>query len=136
MQRPPRFFDTNIWVYAVTATDPRSTVARAWVQQDGHVNLQVLNEFVNVLRKKLALDWSDIDDCLRLVHRHCQVHALGAEVHELALHLGRRHALQWYDALIVAAALTAGCDELLSEDLQHGQLFEQRLRVRNPFRPD
>lgn len=37
------------------------------------------------------------------------------------------------DALIVAAALEAGCDRLLSEDLQHGPKIDG-LRVENPFR--
>ena len=35
--------------------------------------------------------------------------------------------------MVVASALIAGCEELLSEDLQHGQLIERRLRIRNPF---
>jgi predicted nucleic acid-binding protein len=36
--------------------------------------------------------------------------------------------------MIVAAALLAGCKRLYSEDLQHGQVFERQLSVRNPFR--
>ena len=38
-----------------------------------------------------------------------------------------------WDALIVAAALHQGCETLLSEDLQHGQIIEG-VRVVNPFR--
>jgi predicted nucleic acid-binding protein len=38
-----------------------------------------------------------------------------------------------YDALIVAAALEAGCTTLYSEDLQSGPLIDRRLRIRNPF---
>jgi predicted nucleic acid-binding protein len=38
-----------------------------------------------------------------------------------------------FDAMIVASALHAGCDTLLSEDMQHGMKFA-RLRIVNPFR--
>jgi predicted nucleic acid-binding protein len=38
-----------------------------------------------------------------------------------------------WDALIIAAALATGCDTLYSEDLQNGQIFEERLTVKNPF---
>jgi predicted nucleic acid-binding protein len=43
-----------------------------------------------------------------------------------------RYRLSWYDSLIVAAAMQAECDVLISEDLQHGQKFGS-LRVENPF---
>ncbi len=35
--------------------------------------------------------------------------------------------------MIVAAALLAGCDTLLSEDTQDGHLIDDRLRIVNPF---
>jgi predicted nucleic acid-binding protein len=38
----------------------------------------------------------------------------------------------FFDSLIIAAALSAGCDRLYSEDLQHGQLIEG-LTIVNPF---
>lgn len=49
-----------------------------------------------------------------------------------AVALKSRYQLHFYDALIVAAALQAGCDRLISEDFQHGQRFES-LTVHNPF---
>ncbi len=36
-------------------------------------------------------------------------------------------------ALIVAAALLAGCTTLYPEDLRHGQVIERQLTIRNPF---
>jgi len=49
------------------------------------------------------------------------------------LALCRDHSLAFYDALIVAAAVEAGCDRLYSEDLQHGRRFGDCVVV-NPFR--
>lgn len=50
-----------------------------------------------------------------------------------AMTVGTRYGLSHWDALIVAAALATDCDILYSEDMQHGQVFEDRLTVRNPF---
>jgi predicted nucleic acid-binding protein len=36
--------------------------------------------------------------------------------------------------MIVAAALHAGCDTLLSEDMQHGLTLAEGLRIMDPFR--
>ena len=44
----------------------------------------------------------------------------------------RRDRISW-DALILTAAAVAGCEEVLSEDLRHGQSFG-RVRIVNPFR--
>jgi predicted nucleic acid-binding protein len=43
-------------------------------------------------------------------------------------------ALEMMDAVIVAAALQAGCDTLWSEDMQHGMTLDEGLRIVNPFR--
>jgi predicted nucleic acid-binding protein len=59
---------------------------------------------------------------------------LTVTVHEAGLRIARQYGYRIYDALIVAAALDAGCTELLSEDMQHGQSIEG-LTLRNPFKP-
>jgi len=58
--------------------------------------------------------------------------ALTAETHTAALGLAREHGLAFYDALIVAFAIEAGCDTLYSEDMQHGRDLAS-LTIRNPF---
>jgi predicted nucleic acid-binding protein len=52
-----------------------------------------------------------------------------------AIATSREQSLPFWDALIVRAALDAGCDTLLTEDLQHDRIFEG-LRVQNPFLGD
>jgi len=49
-----------------------------------------------------------------------------------ALDLPARWQFGFYDALVVAGALTAGCTRLLTEDLHHGQRVEQ-LTIVSPF---
>jgi predicted nucleic acid-binding protein len=55
------------------------------------------------------------------------------ETHQSGLRLAERHGFSIYDSFIVAAALAAGCDTLWSEEMQHGMVIEQRLRIANPF---
>jgi len=48
------------------------------------------------------------------------------------LDVRQRWRFSFCDSLIVAAALSAGCRRLLTEDLQHGQRVEG-LTIENPF---
>ena len=49
------------------------------------------------------------------------------------MRIAERDGIAFYDALIVAAALAAGCATLLTEDMQDGSVVEGRLTIRNPF---
>ena len=51
---------------------------------------------------------------------------------ERAWLLQDHYSLSWWDALIVAAAQSSNCKVLLTEDLQHGQVFDD-VRVVDPF---
>ncbi len=61
-----------------------------------------------------------------------QVTASEALYHR-ALDVQARWRFSFYDSLIIAGALSAGCRTLLSEDLQHGQVLDS-LTVIDPFR--
>ena len=127
------FFDTNVLVYAVLSDDPRCATAVTLVTAGGAVSIQVLNEFVNVARNKLKWPWVDIEATLALVlSRSEQVRDISLSTHQTAVGLSRDHNIAFYDALIVAAALEAGCDTLFTEDMQHGRKFG-RLTIVNPF---
>lgn len=63
----------------------------------------------------------------------CEVVPVDKETISEAMRLATHYSLSHWDALIVAAALLAGCDTLYSEDMQHGQVFEGRLTIINPF---
>ncbi len=127
------FLDTNIVVYAFASNDPRSEKADALLKAGGAISVQVLNEFVNVLRRKQRRDWAEIDDAIGVLKGLLDPpYPLTVEMHEAAIGIARQYGYSIYDSLIVAAALRAGCATLYSEDLQHGQTIE-RLTIRNPF---
>jgi predicted nucleic acid-binding protein len=126
------FFDTNVLVYTVTS-DPRKMQADRVLRGGGVVSVQVLNEFVSVARRKLKHDWPDIELALSQFRLSFDaVRPLTLDTHTSAVALARSHGLAFYDALVVAAAVEAGCDILYSEDMQHGRIIGG-LTIRNPF---
>ena len=72
---------------------------------------------------------------LELIRQLCEPAVpLTRETHEDAVSMARRYKLHFYDSLIIAAAVQAGCTVLYSEDLHHGQKIGN-LRIENPFLP-
>jgi len=60
--------------------------------------------------------------------------AIAVETPEAALRIAQQHGYGIHAAMIVAAALEAKCSTLYSEDLQDGQVIDERLTMQNPFR--
>lgn len=129
------FLDTNVIVYAFSSNDPRRDKAEALLHVGGVISVQVLNEFVSISRRKVHRDWDEIEHALKVLKTLlAPPEPLTAETHAAAILIARRYRFGFYDALIVAAALHAGCSLLYSEDLQSGQRVE-RLTIENPFLP-
>ena len=126
------FLDTNILVYA-QQTGPKATIARDLIAQGGTISVQVLNELTNVLRKKDNRSWRDIELVLDDVDNALEpASPLTAATTRAGLALARDHGFAFFDALIIAAAIEAGCDVLYTEDLQHGRSIGG-LNIVNPF---
>lgn len=129
------FFDTNVLIYAVAKNDPRSAKAEALVASGGIVSIQSLNEFVSVARRKLGMTWKEVREFLDLISILCPDPApISLDTYRGALAIAERYRYGIYDALVVSAALEAGCRTLYSEDLQDGQIINRQLTIRNPFR--
>jgi predicted nucleic acid-binding protein len=128
------FFDTNVLIYAVAQDDPRSTQAEELLASGGVLSVQILNEFVSVARRKVLMPWSEVTEALDAFRALCPSPLpITIEMHEAALRIAEKHGCSIYDALVVAAALDAGCATLYSEDLRDGQTIDGKLTIRNPF---
>ena len=97
------------------------------------ISTQVLSETANVASKRLGLSVSEIRKLITSLEAMCRVEVISLVTIHAALDIRERYTFSWYDSLIVAAALEAGCDTLYSEDMQDGQEVEGRLRIVNPF---
>src|ERR1700748_1866613 len=108
------FFDTNILIYAATS-DAKKQRAADCLGRGGCASVQVLNEFVHVARRKLRHDWPQIELALGLSRASLdEVVPIPLHTHAGAVPVAREHGLSFYDALIVASAIEAGCDTLYS----------------------
>lgn len=137
----PVFLDTNIFVYAFLASEPRKRAKAVELIEScldsgrGCISYQVVQEFANVARKKFATRLS-AGDCKAFIDAAMQplnrVASSTALIHT-ALDLQDELKHSFYDSLMIAAALQAGAETLYTEDLQHWQLVRGVLRIANPF---
>lgn len=134
MKGAERFFDTNVLLYLLSADQDKADRAEAALAAGGSVSIQVLNEFASVASRKLGMPIPEIREALAVIRAVCRVEPMSEDTHDLGLKVAERYGLSVYDSMIVASALLAGCKSLLTEDLQDGQTFDGRLKVRNPFR--
>ncbi|PIX97178.1 MAG: VapC toxin family PIN domain ribonuclease [Hydrogenophilales bacterium CG_4_10_14_3_um_filter_63_21] len=129
----PVFVDTNIAVYAFGLDAAKKAKGRDLLARQPTISTQVVNEFLNVCRVKLKLEIATRHALARELIAGCDVVVVDSNVVGKAMTLEAQTGLSYWDCLIVASALLSGCGTLYSEDMQHGQIFEGRLTVLNPF---
>ena len=127
-----RFIDTNIFLYLLEG-GPKAEMAEREIGAGGLVSVQVLNEILANCIRKARMSWDEAGEFLAGLRELVEVCDLTEDVHDLGRALGSRYGLSVYDAMIVAAALLNGCNTLVSEDMQHGLVVENDLRISNPF---
>ena len=134
MSAAEKFFDTNVLLYLLSADETKANRAEEELSAGGIVSVQVLNEFASVASRKLSMSIAEIREALAAIRAVCKIVPISEQTHDLGLKVVERYGLSVHDAMIVAAALLAGCKTLLSEDMQNGQTIDGTLEVRNPFR--
>ena len=135
------FVDSNVFVYLFDETDDRKRgmaeriVEAGFQANSASISYQVVQETLNVLTgPKLATPMgvedagSFMEEVLAPLWRVSPSPAL----YQKALDVRSRYRYGFYDSLIIAAALEAGCTRLYSEGMRHGQKIE-RLTIQNPF---
>lgn len=140
MSAAKAFLDTNIFVYSFDTSAPAKAQRARQLIRDGIekrsavVSFQVVQEFVNVALTRFAAPMTeeDAEQYVWTVFRPLIAVHSSPGLYVEALHLRRRYRFSWFDSLIVAAALEAGCTTLFSEDFQPGMRVDS-LTVVNPF---
>lgn len=127
------FIDTNIIIYSLGKNSTKAHIVAPLFLDRPCISTQVLSETVNVTTKRLGLATSDVRQLIKTLHEVCHVELITMSTIEVALNIQDRYKFSWYDSLIISSALDAGCNTLYSEDMQHGQLIEGRLKIVNPF---
>ena len=132
MRGDKAFFDRNVLIYA-SKHDRRTEAAETLLAAGGVVGVQVLNEFVAVALRKLAMPWDEVLEALSALRVLCPSPVpMTVGTHELALRISGQYGYHIYDSLVIAAALETRRSTLYSEDMRDGQVIEG-LTLRNPF---
>jgi predicted nucleic acid-binding protein len=135
------FLDSNIFIYTFDdVASEKQRIAQERIRTalkdgSGVISYQVIQEVLNVLTRKLPLSM-DAGDATRYLATTLEPLwrvQPSAELFRAGLAVQSRYEFGFYDSLIVAAALSAGCTRLYSEDLHHGQRIEG-LTIEDPFR--
>jgi predicted nucleic acid-binding protein len=131
------FVDTNILIYALDRSAGEKhriaveLVTRLWMERLGWISLQVMQEFYVTATRKLKLPPGQAT--LQVRHlRLWRVYRPMVEDVLAAIELHQRHAVSFWDGLILRSAQASQCSILWSEDLSNGQRWGN-LEVRNPF---
>ncbi|MBU3261843.1 PIN domain-containing protein [Roseovarius sp. PS-C2] len=126
------FADTNVVLYLLD-NGPKAERAEEILGQGPRISVQVLNEAMVNCRRKAGLSWEDTGAFLEGIKSLCPVEDLTVQTHQVGRALAEKYQLSVYDAMIVSAALIAGCTTLWTEDMHDGLLVEDQVRVVNPF---
>ncbi|RLD52169.1 MAG: DNA-binding protein [Bacteroidetes bacterium] len=130
------FIDTNIIIYGYSVTEPKKQKVAEKIVQSGTVfiSTQVIQEISNVLSKKFKLNWTEIIMAISEISASYSVVVNTPDSIIGACKIANRYKYSFYDSLIIASALKSNCKILYTEDLQHNQLIENKLRIINPFK--
>lgn len=136
-----KFVDTNILLYANDNTAGEKQTKSAgllrelWETREGVLSTQVLQEFFYNATRKLSLPLNV--PVARGIVQTYSVWLKGPVTDTTllgAIDIHTSLGFSFWDSMIIKAALENGCDTLYSEDMQHGQVIDNRLTVINPFR--
>jgi predicted nucleic acid-binding protein len=134
------FLDTNIFVYSFdTNSSKKASQAVALIRKGiesraGVISYQVVQEFFNVAFRRFTkpMSTADAEQYLSTTFRALLAVQSSQALYAEALRIRARFQFAWYDSLILAGAIEAGCDVLYSEDFQNGQKLGN-MTIANPF---
>jgi predicted nucleic acid-binding protein len=133
-----RFVDTNVLLYAISRDPGESAKAERAneILEDGDLGLsvQVLQEFFVQATRSTRPDALPHEQAVALIESFLRFPAqeITPAVMTAALGTCERFGISYWDAAILEAARTLGCDVVLSEDLSDGESYDG-MRVENPF---
>ncbi len=135
------FIDTNLFLYQIENVDKRKShiadqIIRKGIRtKNACISFQVVQECLNVLLRKAVVPLNPMeanryfDSVLSPLWQVMPNH----DLYHQGIEIQARYRFSFYDSLIIAASLSAGCRILYTEDMKHDQKIG-KLTIHNPFR--
>jgi len=129
------FLDTNLFVYLYSEDEPeKQSIAFNILEELNCItSTQVLNEFCSVCLRKLKMPNHVVQLAVEEIVDSCALCFIDMEIIQKALMINDIYGYSYYDCLILSSAIHKDCKYLYSEDMQHNQLIEGKLKIINPF---
>jgi predicted nucleic acid-binding protein len=129
------FMDTNILLYAYSDTEiERKETALSLLEQEKvYFSTQVINEFIWIMNRKFNVNMNSLKLISEGIFEMYKVVLIDKASITTATDISSKYKFSYWDSLMIASAIASNCNILYTEDLQHGQVIENRLTVINPF---
>ena len=136
------FIDTNIWVYAFLDNErdhskqTKIVASLERISGKGPIvsSVQVVNEFHWILTRKYGIDEATIKSKVtKGIASLAPIAPIDYTIYQNSFRLRGKYTFSFWDSLIVASALENKCALLYSEDMQHGLVVENKLKILNPL---
>ncbi len=132
------FLDTNVLVYIFDHDEPEKAMRSKDLLErakpdDLVLSAQVLGEFYVTVTRKLRrpLDAESAGQAVDWLSQ-LKVVSIDSALVKAAGEISRSSQISYWDGLIVASAASCGCQRLLTEDLNDGQVIAG-VKIENPF---
>ncbi len=134
------FIDTNVFVYQLERLDVRKAdianelIERGIATQTACISFQVIQECLNTAIRKAEVPLTEDEMRRYMTDVLAPLYRVQSDLrlYRKALEIWARYRFSFYDSLIIAAAVEAGCKTLYTEDLTHAQQIEG-VTIVNPF---
>ena len=129
------FLDTNvlIYLYSQYEINKRQIAERVAGDFNCYISAQVINEFCSVYLSKLKVPIDKVRLYTKELMREFTVIPVNQHIVLEALALHEKYLYNYWDCLILTAAINADCTYLFSEDMQDGQVIENSFTIKNIF---
>ena len=132
------FFDSNILIYFVDERDTRkqqiakNIISDAVQNKNGMISTQSLQEFYNVITKKMNCPKDKAKELVKMFSELFPVTQVTVSLILKAIDISIKDGFSFWDSLILSAANNTGCILVYSEDMNNGQII-CGTKVLNPF---
>lgn len=129
------FIDTNILVYLSSTEEQKKEKVKKllYSQQSASISTQVLSEFSNVIYRKKLFPSEKLLEFMDIFSKIFKIEIITPITVRDAIKIKEKYQFSFWDSMIIATALENNCNLLISEDMQHNQMIENRLKIINPF---
>ena len=126
--------DSNILIYAFGKQDnSKNKIAREIISECNKISLQAISETIFVLKRKFNFPVKELKEIIQFFKEKYIVKNTNIHTLETAMAVMDKYQYSFWDCMMLASALENECSVIYSEDMQHDQTIEKKLKIINPF---